>query len=354
MSSQFSRGQTPVCLLFCLALVSLTLAGCSSKTGGSAGDSIQLTGSGASFPYPLYDRWFKAFSRANDGLRIDYQSKGSGAGIKDFTSGMVDFAASDAAMTDDEIAAVDGGVQLLPLAAGKVVLAYNLDGIDELNLSRRAYSGIFLGTVTRWNDPLIIETNPGVDLPDQTITVVRRADSSGTTFVFTQHLSAISPDWASGPGTGKTVVWPSSDKFVASPKNDGVTATITQTPGAIGYIEYGYAKLTKLSMASLENQAGNFIQPTLASGRAALANVQMPADLRAWLPDPAGEDAFPIVSYTWLLCYENYPDPRKAEAIRDLVEYCLTDGQAVCDEMGYIPFPQDVVDRVLEAAAAIQ
>lgn len=340
-------------MTFCV-LLGTTLVGCSSKSNNSADATVKLTGSGASFPFPLYDRWFKEYSRSHEGVRIDYQAKGSGAGIKDFTSGTVDFGASDAAMTDDEIAAVAAGVQLLPLTAGEVVLAYNLPGINELKLSRQAYSGIFLGTVTKWNDPLIAEANPGVNLPDQVITVVRRADSSGTTFVFTQHLSAISPEWASGPGTGKTVVWPSSDKFVASPKNDGVTATITQTPGSIGYIEYGYAKLTGLAMASLENQAGNFIQPSLASGQAALANVEMPEDLRAWLPDPAGEEAFPIVSYTWLLCYKKYDDPRKAAAIRDLVEYCMTEGQEVSDEMGYIPFPQNVVDRVLEAAAAIQ
>ncbi|WP_246105776.1 phosphate ABC transporter substrate-binding protein PstS [Rosistilla ulvae] len=338
-----------VCLLF---------SGCSSRSsdssGGDAADSVKLTGSGASFPFPLYDRWFKEYSRAHDDVQIDYQAKGSGAGIKDFTNGTVDFGASDAAMTDEEIAEVGQGVQLLPMTAGEVVLAYNLPGVEELKLSRDAYTGIFLGKVTNWTDPLIADANPGAKLPDEDITVVRRADSSGTTFVFTQHLSAISEEWANGPGTGKTVVWPDSDKIVASPKNDGVTATITQTPGAIGYIEYGYAKLTKLAMASLENKAGNFVLPSLESGQAALSNVEMPADLRAWLPDPPGDQAFPIVSYTWLLCYKKYEDPKQAEALKEVVKYCLTDGQKISDEMGYVPLPEDVVAKVTAALDAIQ
>lgn len=338
------------------------LTGCSSSTSDSnapgtdkgTAANVKLTGSGASFPFPLYDRWFKEYSRAHDGVKVDYQAKGSGAGIKDFTNGTVDFGASDAAMSDEEIAAVDKGVQLLPMTAGEVVLAYNLQGVADLKLSREAYTGIFLGKVTNWTDPLIAKANPGVDLPEQDITVVRRADSSGTTFVFTQHLSAISEDWANGPGTGKTVVWPGSDKFVASPKNDGVTATITQTPGAIGYIEYGYAKLTKLAMASLQNKSGNFIKPSLAGGQAALSNVEMPADLRAWLPDPPGEQAFPIVSYTWLLCYKKYDDPQKAEVLKALVKYCLTEGQKVSDEMGYVPLPEDVVAKVTAALDTIE
>ncbi|QDS89841.1 Phosphate-binding protein PstS precursor [Rosistilla ulvae] len=347
-SSVFVAGLT-VCLLF---------SGCSSRSsdssGGDAADSVKLTGSGASFPFPLYDRWFKEYSRAHDDVQIDYQAKGSGAGIKDFTNGTVDFGASDAAMTDEEIAEVGQGVQLLPMTAGEVVLAYNLPGVEELKLSRDAYTGIFLGKVTNWTDPLIADANPGAKLPDEDITVVRRADSSGTTFVFTQHLSAISEEWANGPGTGKTVVWPDSDKIVASPKNDGVTATITQTPGAIGYIEYGYAKLTKLAMASLENKAGNFVLPSLESGQAALSNVEMPADLRAWLPDPPGDQAFPIVSYTWLLCYKKYEDPKQAEALKEVVKYCLTDGQKISDEMGYVPLPEDVVAKVTAALDAIQ
>jgi phosphate transport system substrate-binding protein len=337
-------------LSFLLLLSSLITAPCS-----NAADVVKLKGSGASFPFPLYGRWFKDYGKTHPQVQIDYQAKGSGAGIKDFVNKTVDFAASDAAMTDEEMAAVDVGVQLLPMTAGKIVLSYNLPNAPKvLKLSRQAYAKIFLGHITKWNDPLIAQANPGVTLPDTGITVVRRADSSGTTFVFTQHLSAISEAWKNGPGTGTTVNWPSSDKFIASPKNDGVAATIKQTPGAIGYIEYGFAKLGKLPMAWLENKAGTFVEPTLESGQAALANVVLPADLRAWLPDPESATAYPIVSYTWMLFYKKYSDPKMAEAIRQVVLYCLTDGQKVSGDMGYIPLPGSVVELVSKAVNNIQ
>jgi len=241
------------------------------------------------------------------------------------------------------------------MTAGEIVLAYNLpNGPKDLKLSREAYSKMFLGQITKWNDPVIAKANPGATLPDTGITVVRRADSSGTTFVFTQHLSAVSAAWKNGPGSGMTVNWPSTDKMVASPKNDGVAATIKQTPGAIGYIEYGFAKIAKLPMAWLENKAGQFVEPGLASGQAALASVTLPADFRAWLPDPDGAVAYPIVSYTWMLFYKKYSDPKMAEAIREVVKYCLTEGQKVSDEMGYIPLPSQVVEVVAKAANNIQ
>jgi phosphate transport system substrate-binding protein len=333
----------------------LILCGLVAASVGVAADRVKLKGSGASFPFPLYGQWFKDYGKDHRQVQIDYQAKGSGAGIKDFINKTVDFAASDAAMTDEEMAAVDVGVQLLPMTAGTIVLAYNLPGgPEELKLSRQAYTKIFLGEITQWNDALIAQANPGTTLPDTAITVVRRADSSGTTFVFTQHLSAISDAWRNGPGTGTTVHWPGSDKFVASPKNDGVAATIKQTPGAIGYIEYGYAKLGKLPMASLENKTGAFVQPTIESGMAALANVEMPPDLRAWLPDPDGADAYPIVTYTWMLFYKKYENPQMAEAIRNIVQYCLTTGQKISGRMGYIPLPGNVVELVSKAALNIQ
>jgi phosphate transport system substrate-binding protein len=316
---------------------------------------VKLKGAGASFPFPLYGRWFKEYSKVNKQVQVDYQAKGSGAGIKDLINKTVDFAASDAAMSGEEIAEVEGGVQLLPMTAGEVVLAYNLpNGPKDLKLSREAYSKIFLGQLTKWNDPVIAQANPGASLPDTAITVVRRADSSGTTFVFTQHLSTVSAAWKNGPGSGMTVNWPSTDKMVASPKNDGVAATIKQTPGAIGYIEYGFAKIAKLPMAWLENKARKFVEPSLESGQAALASVTLPADLRAWLPDPEGAAAYPIVSYSWMLFYKKYSDPKMAEALREVVTWCLTEGQKVSDEMGYIPLPSQVVEVVAKAANNIQ
>jgi phosphate transport system substrate-binding protein len=341
----------PGCRLWLL----LILCGFLSATFGWAGEAVRLKGSGASFPFPLYGLWFKEYGKANRNVIIDYQAKGSGAGIKDFVNKTVDFAASDAAMTDEEMASVEGGVQLLPMTAGSIVLAYNLpDGPKDLKLSREAYSKIFLGEVTKWNDPVIAQANPDAKMPETGITVVRRADSSGTTYVFTQHLSAISEAWKNGPGTGTTVNWPSSDRFIASPKNDGVAATIKQTPGAIGYIEYGFADLGKLSMALLENKAGKFIKPSLESGQAALAGVDLPPDFRAWLPDPSGEEAYPIVTYTWMVFYKKYDDPKKAETLRNVVKYALTDGQKVSGKMGYIPLPDNVVQVVSRALDNIQ
>jgi phosphate transport system substrate-binding protein len=338
----------------CLCLL-LMLGSLLSVSLGWAGETVRLKGSGASFPFPLYGLWFKEYGKIHRNVTVDYQAKGSGAGIKDFIGRTVDFAASDAAMTDEEMASVQGGVQLLPMTAGSIVLAYNLpEGPKELKLSREAYTKIFLGQVTKWTDPVIAQANPDAKLPDTGITVVRRADSSGTTFVFTQHLSAISEDWKKNYGAGTTVNWPSSDKFIASPKNDGVAATIKQTPGAIGYIEYGFAELGKLPMTSLQNKAGKYIKPSLESGQAALDSVELPPDLRAWLPDPDGDAAYPIVTYTWMLFYKKYGDSKKAETLRDVVKFCLHDGQKVSAKMGYIPLPDKVVQVVSRALDNIQ
>ena len=339
----------------CRPWLLLILCGFLSASLGWAGEAVRLKGSGASFPFPLYGLWFKEYGKSNRNIIIDYQAKGSGAGIRDFVNKTVDFAASDAAMTDEEMASVEGGVQLLPMTAGSIVLAYNLpDGPKDLKLSREAYSKIFLGEVTKWNDPVIAQANPDAKMPATDITVVRRADSSGTTFVFTQHLSAISEAWKNGPGAGTTVNWPSSDKFVASPKNDGVAATIKQTPGGIGYIEYGFAELGKLPMAFLQNKAGKYVKPSLESGQAALAGVDLPADLRVWVPDPSGEEAYPIVTYTWMVFYKKYDDPKKAETLRNVVKYCLVDGQKMSGKMGYIPLPENVVQVVSRALDNIQ
>ena len=323
-------------------------------TPAGAQDRVRLTGSGASFPFPLYSAWFKSFSGTSKSVSVDYQAKGSGAGIQDFLNHTVDFAASDAAMTDEEIAKVPGGVQLLPMTAGEIALAYNVAGVKGLKLPRDVYAGIFLGKVTKWSDPKIKAANPGASLPDQDITVVRRADSSGTTFVFTTHLAAISDEWKKGPGIGTTVKWPGSDKFVASPKNDGIAATLRQTPGAIGYVEYAFAKFAKLEMASLQNKTGQYVTPGGKGGEEALASVKLPPDLRAWLPDPEGPHAYPIATYTWLLLYKKNADPKKAAALRELVDYCLTEGQKVSAQMGYIPLPESVASVVKKAAANVQ
>ncbi len=328
---------------FVVVLAMIATAGFTACSGNnSSSEGVKLQGAGASFPAPLYQKWFKAYSGSHDGVQIDYQSIGSGGGVKSVIDKTVDFGASDAAMSDEDIAKVDGGVQLLPMTAGCIVLTYNLKGVTSLKLSRKAYAGIFLGTVKRWNDPLITKDNAGVSLPDQPINVVVRADGSGTTFVFTKHLSAVSPEFAKNPGVNKLPNWPTGTK---SKGNEGVTASIMMTPGAIGYIEYGYAKSQNLPMASLENKSGEFVAPSTASAQAALATAVFPDNLIAWVPDSEAKDAYPIATYTWLICYKQYKDKGKFQILQGLLNYCVTDGQKESEALGYIPLPQAVVDK---------
>jgi phosphate transport system substrate-binding protein len=315
--------------------------------------TVTLQGSGASFPAPLYSRWFREFSAKNPNIRVNYQPTGSGAGIKAFTAGQTDFGASDAAMSDDEIKAAQGNVVLLPMTAGHIVLAYNLPEVKDLKLSREAYAGIFLGEITKWNDPKIAKANPGAKLPATAITPVNRSDGSGTTFVFTQHLTAISEKWKSGPGTGKSVNWPAK-AAVGGAKNDGVAALIQRTPGAIGYIEYVYAATSNQPTALLENKAGKFVAPTPEAASAALAHVELPADLRAWVTDPEGDDVYPIATYTWILAKKKYADKTKADSLKALLKWCLSDGQALSKELHYLPLPASVTDKVSKAVETIE
>jgi phosphate transport system substrate-binding protein len=312
---------------------------------------LTLQGAGASFPAPVYSRWFREFSDKNPDLRVNYQSTGSGAGVKSFIEGQVDFGASDAAMSDEEIKQVNGNVVLVPITAGQIALTYNLEGVSELKLTRDAYAGIFLGEIKKWNDPRVTKSNPGIKLPATEVTVVRRSDGSGTTYVFTQHLAAIDEKWRKGPGVGKTVEFPVG---VGGRKNDGVAALIQQTPGAIGYIEYSFAISSKQPMAALENKSGKFVPPTLKASAAALAAVELPEDLRGWVTDPEGEDSYPIVSYTWILAKKKYEDKAKAEALKKLLSWCLNDGQQMAESLHYIALPEKVVGKVKKAVESIE
>lgn len=313
---------------------------------------VAITAAGASFPAPLYQRWFQDFNKINPKVQINYQSVGSGAGVEQFTKGTVDFGASDTAMKDDEIAKVpaDKGVILLPMTAGSIVIGYNLPDVPELKLPRDVYSEIFQGKITKWNDPKIAAANPAAKLPDQAITIVHRSDGSGTTAVFTKHLSAISPDWKAAVGDDKTVQWPVG---VGAKGNEGVTAQILQTAGSIGYVEYGYAKNNNLKFASLQNKAGSFVAPTDESASQALATVALPENLRAFIEDPEGAQSYPIVTYTWMLVPKKVADPNKAKAIEAMVEYGLNEGQKVSSELGYVPLPQSVKEKVAAAADGI-
>lgn len=324
---------------------------------------VLLNGSGASFPFPIYAKWFKDFSDAHPDIHVAYQAKGSGAGIQDFINGSVDFAASDAAMKMEEIRQVKRGAVLLPITAGEVVLAYNLPGVESLKLPRDVYPEIFLGNITNWHDPKIVAANPDVKLPDKEITIVTRSDSSGTTYVFTGHLSAISPAFRSAVGRAKSPTWPASSNLVKAPYNDGVTEQIQQTPGAIGYVEYGYAKLADLPTAQLQNKAGKFVSPGSPTGAAALSCARFPKsrlpnsdapNLIAWITDPDTEEAYPISSFTWLLFYANQDDD-KATALRAIVEYMLSDeAQDQSAALGYIPLPREIRARVRDAASYIR
>jgi len=317
----------------------------------AAAGPVTLQGSGASFPAPLYSRWFREFGDKHPDIRVNYQSTGSGAGIKAFIAGQTDFGASDAAMTDDEIKQAKDNVILLPMTAGNIVLAYNLEGVTDLKLSRDAYAGIFLGQIKKWDDAKIAASNPGVKLPKLDISVVHRSDGSGTTFVFTQHLAAISEKWKAGPGVGKSVEWPAG---VGGAKNDGVAAQIHQTPGAIGYIEYAFAASTKQPSALLENKAGKFVAPSLKSSATALAAVELPADMRAWVTDPAGDESYPIVTYTWILAKKKYDDKAKSAALKSMLKWSLTDGQKLSEGLYYVALPEPVATKVLAAVDTIE
>jgi phosphate transport system substrate-binding protein len=320
--------------------------------GISAQADISLTASGATFPAPLYNRWFAEYNKIHPDVKVNYQGVGSGAGIKSFTDGLTDFGASDAAMNDKEIAAVKtGGVLLLPMTAGSIVISYNVPGVTQtLQLPRDVYPAIFLGDIKKWNDPKIAAANPGVTLPDLAITVASRADGSGTTFNFTGHLSAISADFKTRLGQGKQVKFPG----VAGKGNDGVAALIKQTPGTIGYVEFGYAKQTGLPMATLQNKGGKFVAPSPDSGSAALAQVPLPENLRAFITDPDGDGSYPIVTYTWWLVHSDYTKPGVADAIKALAAWSLTDGQKLSAELGYLPLPDAVVTKVQAAVATIK
>jgi phosphate transport system substrate-binding protein len=335
---------------------------CCTSISCSGADGTDLQGAGATFPAPLYKRWFLQYYQLHPEIRVNYQAIGSGAGIRQFSAALVDFGASDAAMNDKEIAKAlqdnpgREGVLMLPLTAGSIAVCYNVpDAPKDLKLSRKLYVDMFLGKVKNWNDPAIAALNPGANLPaDLPIIVVRRAEGSGTTFAFTSHLAKISPEWAkpNGPGAGKSVQWPVG---IGGKGNAGVASLIEQTPGAIGYLEFGYAELLELPTAQLENQKGNYVAPSLKSGQAALAGVKMPPNLVAWIQDPQGAEAYPIVTYTWMLCWKNYgTEVKKAAVLKELLRYCLTTGQECSTELGYIPLPPEVAKEVLKTVETIK
>jgi phosphate transport system substrate-binding protein len=344
------------------ALLLIVLVVCSTGLACTEGNSartlpagtLQLQGAGATFPAPLYKKWLEEYHKLHPDVQPSYEAIGSGEGTKRFMTGTVDFGASDAAMSDEEMSTVARGVQLVPATAGSIVLAYNLDELGgELQLKRDVYVDMFLGRIKTWDDPRIKATNPGRHLPSQTIALVVRQDSSGTTYAFTNHLSAVSEAWRNrGPGVGRVIAWPGNT--MVAPGNEGVAGRIKQSKGAIGYVEYGIAKRAGLAMAWLENKAGQFVQPHGGSGLATLRQVDLPENLRAFFPDPDGPDSYPIVTYSWLLLYKHYDNQQKAAGLKHYVKWCLTEGQAFSEALGYVRLAPHVAARATAAVDSIQ
>jgi phosphate transport system substrate-binding protein len=338
------KNKRHVSILLTLLVIALIASGCGSKGQPSAVTS--LAGAGATFPYPLYSKMFDTYDGVA-GVRVNYNSIGSGGGIKALTDKTVDFGASDAFLNDQEEAAMGAPVLHIPTCVGAVVLSYNLDGTPALKLDGTVLAGIFLGKVVKWNDPAISALNPGVSLPDLAITLVHRSDGSGTTSIFTSYLAAVSPSWKSTVGAGKSVSWPTG---VGGKGNDGVAGMISQTKGSIGYIELVYAVQSGMPFASLRNASGTFVTPSLASSAAA-AVVSLPDDLRIVIVNSLGADAYPISAFTWILVYkeQNYAGRtlEQAQALKKLLTWILTDGQAINEGLSYAKLPAPAVTKAL-------
>ncbi len=319
-----------------------------------AADSLILTGAGATFPYPLYSKWFYEYSNSHPGVKFNYQAIGSGGGIRQITERTVDFGASDAPMKTDEMAKLPGPILHLPMTAGAVSIVYNLKGVGEgLKLTPDVLAGIYLKQITSWRDAKITSLNPGVKLPDEDIVVAHRSDGSGTTDIFTNYLSTVSPEWKSKVGRGKSVDWPVG---LGGKGNPGVAGIVKQTPGAIGYVELAYAMQNKMPSAALRNRDGHFVLPSLAATSLAAAGVAktMPKDFRVALVDTPGKDAYPICGFTWLLVYKNQTDKAKGQALVKFLKWAIHDGQRMSASLLYAPLPKPVVQKEIAAIKTIQ
>ncbi len=309
-----------------------------------AAAQVQLNGAGATFPNIIYQDWILTYNQGHADVKLNYQSIGSGGGIRQFSDGTVDFGGSDAPMSDSAIAAIQGNVLHIPTVLGAIVVTYNLPGVtQQLRFTPDAIAGIFLGTITKWNDARLASVNPGVSLPATDIVVVHRSDGSGTTFGWTDYLSKVSPEWAQKVGKGTSVNWPVG---LGQKGNEGVAASVNQTPGGIGYVELGYATANKMAFGQVRNSAGRFITPSLESVTAALAgamNTMAPTtDFRVSITNPGGPDAYPIATMTWLLVRKSYTDAAKAKALVQYIWWAETDGQAKAPQLGYAPLPQQL------------
>jgi len=333
----------------------VVLAACTGQQSGSpatTGSSLTLVGAGSTFVYPFFSRAFDAYQRANPGVTINYQSIGSGGGIQQFTAHTVDFGATDVPMSAKDLSAVQGGLKSIiefPVALGGVAIAYDVPGVASgLVLSPGVLASIYLGTVKTWNDPRIATLNPSATLPDLAIVVVHRADASGTTYIFTDYLSAVSAGWKAGVGKSKSVAWPAPSS-VGMKGNEGVAGQIKNTPGAIGYVELAYALETQMTYASIVNASGAAVAPSIASVRAAAATKPAvdPADFS--IVNASGKAAYPIAGYTWALLYKHYSDTPKQAALCDLFHWVEADGQKLAGDVDYVDIPSAVSARAVAA-----
>jgi phosphate transport system substrate-binding protein len=307
-------------------------------------DAVLINGAGATFPYPIYSKWFDEYGKVNQGVMFNYQSIGSGGGIKQITAKTVDFGASDGPMTMDQLTSAPGRIYHIPTVMGAVVLAYNIEGVSKgLKLSGDVIADIYLGKITQWNDPRITEQNAGVTLPVSSIVVVHRSDGSGTSFIFTDYLSSVSGEWKGKVGKSTSVNWP---KGLGGKGNEGVAGMLKQTPGSIGYVELAYAKQNDLPYAFIKNQSGSYIEPTLSSTSKAADGAAIPDDFRVSVVNSPNPQAYPIASFTWLLIYKQMDDHTKGEAIVNFIKWAISDGQKYAEDLDYAPLPANVVGMI--------
>ena len=302
---------------------------------------ILINGAGATFPYPIYSKWFDVYTSINPDARFNYQSIGSGGGIKQITSGTVDFGATDGPMTDQQLAEAPGRLFHIPMVMGAVVPTYNVPGIDKgVKFTPDALAGIFLGEITKWNDSRITSVNPNIQLPDSQIIVARRSDGSGTTYIWVDYLCSISNTWKLKVGKGTSVNWPVG---LGGKGNEGVAGLVKQTPGSVGYVELSYAIKNKLAYGFVQNKSGNFIEPSIESTSKAAEGVDISSDFRVSLVNSGNPDAYPVAGFTWLLIYKNQKDSVKGKMILDFVKWAVTEGQKYAGDLLYAPLPTDVV-----------
>src|SRR4026207_1938177 len=317
----------------------------------TASAQMMINGAGATFPYPIYSKWFDEYAKVNPSVRFNYQSIGSGGGQKQILAQTVDFGASDGPMSDDNLTQAPGQIIHIPTVAGAVVLTYNLAGSPSLKLDGDTIAGIYLGQIKKWNDPKLAALNSGAKLPDQDIVVVHRSDGSGTTFIFTDYLSKVSSEWKQKAGNNTSVNWPTG---IGGKGNEGVSGQVKQTPGAIGYVELIYAIQNKMPYAEVKNSAGQFMKPTIDSVTAALATAEIPDDFRFSMTNAPGKDAYPIAGATWLLGYQAKKDPAKGKKLVEFLKWAAKDGEKMAKDLDYAPLPETVQERVLKEVNEIK